>query len=77
MNKKESIDSLCIKLRKKTGSYLGSLESLSNEYSLLYPQDTIGNNMLKNFLRKLELGIDTKEDYIALDKQFSLDQKDL
>lgn len=73
MNKKESIDSLCIKLRNKTGSCLGSLESLSNEYSLLYPQDVIGNNMLKNLLRKIELGIDTKEDYTAINKHFTLD----
>lgn len=71
MKSKEAIDSLCIKLRLKTGSSLGSLESLSSEYSVKYPEDIIGNNILKNYLRKVELGINTNEDLVSLNKHFT------
>lgn len=71
MKKKEAIDALSIKLRMKTGSSLGSLESLCNEYSLMFPKDTIGNNTLKNCLRKFEIGLDITDDIKFLNKHFS------
>lgn len=76
MNKTESIDAVCIKLRMITGSSLGSLESLSNEYYKVVPKDNIGNNILRNLLRKRELGIDSKEDYTMLTNHFLKNTKD-
>jgi hypothetical protein len=56
-----------------TGSSLGSLESLSNEYTKKFPEDSIGNNILRNMLRKMALGIDEKSDYATLTKYFLKD----
>jgi hypothetical protein len=55
----------------KTGSSLGSLEFLSNEYSSKFPQDKVGNNVMKNCLRKIELGIDVNDTLKFLNKYFS------
>lgn len=70
MKNKEAIDSLCIKIRLRTGSSLGSLESLSNCYASKFPEDEIGNNNLKNLLRKIEIGLDTTDDLKFLNKHF-------
>jgi len=40
------------------------------------PKDNIGNNILRNLLRKRELGIDSKEDYTMLTNHFLKDTKD-
>ena len=71
MNNQEAIDALSIKLKVKTGSSLFSIESLSNEYSLKFPQDVIGNNILRNYLRKCELGLNITHDLEFLNKHFS------
>lgn len=71
MKNKEAIDSLCIKIRLRTGSSLCSLESLSSEYASKFPEDEIGNNNLKNYLRKNELGLDVTDDLKFLNKYFS------
>ena len=71
MNNKEATDALSIKLKVKTGSSLFSIESLSNEYSKKCPKDQIGNNTLKNYLRKAELGLDIMDDLKFLNKHFA------
>jgi len=71
MKNTEAIDTLSIRLRMKTGSSSGSIESLTNEYSSKFPQDKIGNNTLRNYLRKTELCLDTTEDLVFLNKHFS------
>lgn len=69
-DKGELINSLSIKLRKKTGSYFSSIEELSLEYDRMFPEDIMGNSNLKNYIRKESLGLNTITDLRFLNNHF-------
>lgn len=57
-----------IKLRNKTGSTYESIEGLCLEYMTLFPNDTIGNNILSNLIRKRNLGLSVLDGLEFIDK---------
>ncbi len=63
--------SVKIKLKNKTGSPYDSIEGLSLEYMTLFPNDTIGNNILGNLIRKRNMGMSVLDGLEFIDKHLN------
>lgn len=70
MSTKKAIDTLEGRLRDRLQSEYNSIVSLIVEYERRFPEERRCNDMLRNLLRLLELGLDTNTQVEYLNKYF-------